>query len=1009
MAISIGIDLGSVSVKAALISSEPDDFGFFEERGGDPLFQQALRLSHPAGGRECRLAVTEYTRIAGSPLKQARALLEKLVALVGEDRLGEVCATGSGASLIKYETGAVVQNEFACLARAVELLLPQVRTVFEMGGENSKYILLGKDNTLGRLGILDYQTNGDCAAGTGGFLDQQAGRLRFKVEQIGQIVTATERSPKIAGRCSVFAKSDMIHAQQKGFTPEEILKGLCEAVARNFKSAITKGKHVEPEVTFVGGVAANRGVVQALETVFDWKPGTLAVHELHASFGAVGAALTADETARGENKSGRTFSLDHQDSDSRTFPYSNPLSMDNVVLLRDRMKALPAGEIIGVRDAYLGIDIGSVSTNLVLIDSDRNVLKEIYLRTDSRPIEVVGRGLREIELELGDKVQIRGVGTTGSGRELIGELVGADTINDEITAHKTGANFIDKTILDLGVDTIFEIGGQDAKYISLQDGVVVDFAMNEACAAGTGSFLEERAKELGVEIKDEFARIALSSRQPIRLGERCTVFMERDVNSYLRRGADLEKIVAGLAFSVATNYINRVVRGRKIGEVVFFQGGTAYNDAVAAAFSSILDKRIIVPPFNGVMGALGEALLARQKMMYTGEITRFRGFDLDKVNYRIREFTCKACTNYCQMQEFTVEGERTYWGDKCSERYRKAVKAEREPVIENLIEFRQKLLTEDYDPAAGSGPVVGLPFCMSFYEWLPFWLRFFRELDVRVLLSEPTTNNIVNAGLESVVSEPCFPIQVSHGHVRWLIDNGADYLFVPNNIAAPGPSLERPSFYCPWNQTLPFVVRSAPVIAGHARKIIKPTLWFNHGREKVAEAVYDSLKKTRIRKSKAVVQKAIDSAFEAQGAFSKSLLEAGARALAVLASHKEHGILLLGRPYNIYDKGISLDIATKLRNYYGANVIGLDFLNLEGYDTTDLNENMFWGYGKKILAAAKFVRNKPKLHVIYITNFKCGPDSYIKHFVAEASGRPYLSLQFDGHNSDAGMLTRCEA
>ncbi|HLA40404.1 MAG TPA: acyl-CoA dehydratase activase-related protein, partial [Candidatus Glassbacteria bacterium] len=365
--------------------------------------------------------------------------------------------------------------------------------------------------------------------------------------------------------------------------------------------------------------------------------------------------------------------------------------------------------------------------------------------------------------------------------------------------------------------------------------------------------------------------------------------------------------------------------------------------------------------------------------------------------------------NYCQMQEFTVEGERTYWGDKCSERYRKAVKADRVPVIENLVEFRQKRLAEEYDPAAGHGPVVGLPFCMSLYEWLPFWGRFFRELDLKVLLSEPTTNQIVNMGLESVVSEPCFPIQVAHGHVRWLIEAGADYLFVPNNISAPGRPEDRPSYYCPWNQTLPFVVQTAPGIAAHAAKIIKPTIWFNHGPDKVAEAVQLSLKKAGIRKSSTLVRKAIASAFQAQEAFRRSLQEAGARAMAVLTSHKEHGILLLGRPYNIYDKGISLDIATKLRNYYGANVIGLDFLNLDGYDTTDLNENMFWNYGKKILAAAKSVRNKPKMHIIYITNFKCGPDSYIRHFVAEASGRPYLTLQFDGHNSDAGMLTRCEA
>ena len=483
-----------------------------------------------------------------------------------------------------------------------------------------------------------------------------------------------------------------------------------------------------------------------------------------------------------------------------------------------------------------------MSTNLAVIDTEGKVIKDIYLRTQGRPIEVVDQGLEEIKVELGEVLDIRGVGTTGSGRELIGELVGADTVNDEITAHKTGAAFIDKTILGLGVDTIFEIGGQDAKFISLEEGIVVDFAMNEACAAGTGSFLEERAKELGIRIENDFASIALSSEEPLRLGERCTVFMERDVNSYLQRGASLDKIVAGLAYSVATNYINRVVRGRKIGEVIFFQGGTAYNDAVAAAFSSILRKRIIVPPFNGVMGALGVALLALEKMTNQNQPSEFRGFDLDKVNYSILEFTCKGCTNFCQMQRFTVEGEQTYWGDKCSERYRKAVKCEREPVIENLVEYRRGLLLADYDPEFGDGPVVGIPLSMSTYEWAPFWLNVMRALKIRVLLSEQTNNDIIKLGLESVVSEPCFPIQVAYGHIRWLIEKKADFILVPNYIAAPGAMDEKPSFFCPWNQTLPFVARVAPYISDYKLRIVSPTLWFNHGVRAIARAIRDAFR-----------------------------------------------------------------------------------------------------------------------------------------------------------------------
>jgi predicted CoA-substrate-specific enzyme activase len=1008
MAIHVGIDLGSVSVKAALVSRDAADAPFFEGQRGNPLFQ-SVRSVRDAQGQPCWLAITRYSRIAGSPVKHARDLLEQVVGLVGGRPLGQVAGTGSGAALLQVEFGISKQNEFRALSKAVELLLPDVRTLFEMGGENSKYILFERQGDQAHLGIVDYQTNGDCAAGTGGFLDQQAGRLRFTVEDIGDIVSRTKRAAQIAGRCSVFAKSDMIHAQQKGFTPEEVLKGLCDAVARNFKSAITKGKKIEPQVCFVGGVAANRGVVQAMESAFGWQPGTLVVPEDHEALGAVGSALLADEMARGDASASRTFSLALSPGDGQHFAASPKLSMDNVVLLRDQMAAVDPEDITGVRDAFLGIDIGSVSTNLAVLDTDCNVLKEIYTRTEARPIEAVSRGLREIERDLGSKIRIRGVGTTGSGRELIGELVGADTVNDEITAHKTGADFIDRTILGLGVDTIFEIGGQDAKFISLEEGIVVDFAMNEACAAGTGSFLEERAKELGIRIEGQFAEIALASDQPLRMGERCTVFMERDVNGYMQRGADLHRIVAGLAYSVATNYINRVVRGRKIGEVIFFQGGTAYNDAVAAAFSSILGKRVIVPPFNGVMGAVGVALLAREKMIDRHDASAFRGFDLDKVNYDIFEFTCKGCTNFCQMQRFTIEGEQTYWGDKCSERYRKAVKCEREPVIDNLVEFRRQLLLADYDPEAGTGPVVGIPYCLSTYDWAPFWFNTFRALGVKVLLSEPTTNQIVKLGLESVVSEPCFPIQVAHGHIRWLFDKQVDFVFVPNNIAAPGPLVDKPAFFCPWNQTLPFIARHAPFISEFGERIIAPTLWFNHGVKAVEVEIRQSLAKAGIRRSARQVEQAVERGFAAHEAFKARLLDAGAEALAALARHGEHGIVLLGRPYNIYDKGINLDIATKVRKYYGANVIGLDFLDLEGFDTERFLDNMFWSHGTKILSAAAFVRDKPNLHIVYITNFKCGPDSYIKHYITEVSGRPFLTLQFDGHNNDAGMLTRCEA
>ena len=1007
MAIHIGIDVGSVSIKTALFSDMREDAERLQQLADDDGFQPVRMLPYGSGGQGW-LCVGPYVRIAGTPAAQAHATLERLISVIDRTALGAVAGTGAGAQMLERAFQIEPVNEVRVVARAIETLLPSVRTLFEIGGESSRYVRFENHGEVGRLRISDFHTNGDCAAGTGAFLDQQAGRLQFRIEDTGRIASAAGRTAQIAGRCSVFAKSDMVHAQQRGFAPDEILKGLCEAVARNFKSSITRGRSLERDIAFVGGVAANSEVVRALERVFGWEPGTLLVPPEHASIGAIGAALLAADRTRPSTNRGSPLVLAARAPGPHPFPHAPALSLENVLLLRSRMAAVPIEELRGPIDAFLGIDIGSVSTNLVVIDGEGRVLKEAYLRTNARPIDVVASGLRDVQATLGDRIRVRGVGTTGSGRELIAELIGADTVKDEITAHKTGAVVLDQTLLGLGVDTIFEIGGQDAKFIGLQDGIVVDFAMNEACAAGTGSFLEECARELGIRIEGDFAALALTSEAPIRLGERCTVFMERDVNDCLRHGAALKDVVAGLAYSVATNYINRVVRGRRIGEVVFFQGGTAYNDAVAAALSAIIGKRVVVPPFNGVIGALGVAHLAREQMR-DGRPTSFRGFALDRVDYEVSEFTCRGCTNYCQMQRFTIEGEQTYWGDKCAVRYRKTARSDRQPAIEDLVLLRERQLLAGYDPEAGRGPLIGLPFCLSTYDWAPFWLAVFRDLDVRVRLSDPTTNQMAKRGIETTVAEPCFPVQVAHGHIRSLLEQGVDFVFVPNNIAAPGDPDEKPSFFCPWNQTLPFVTRAAPFIFEHRHKVVAPTLWFNDGVSSLAASLGEAFGAVGLRWQSRRIQRAVRLGFGALAQFQSSIAEAGRRAIATLDETGEPGVVLLGRAYNIYDRGISLDVATKLREYYGANVMGFDFLagELDGRQCRE--GTMYWHCGARVLAAASFARDRPNLHLIYVTNFKCGPDSYVKHGVLAASGRPFLTLQFDGHNNDAGVLTRCEA
>ena len=989
MGINIGLDIGAISLKLAALGAPADR----------PLLQ-SLCAAHPEfrmtalGDRP--LVLSDYRRIAGSPIQSTYDLLREFYDTVPDVAVEGMRVTGSGSRTIAKVLGLFFENEFKAMARMIGTFYPDVRTVFEIGGESSKYIRLENSS------ILDYDRSGECAAGTGSFLDQQALRMQYSVEDVGNVVCTASCAARIAGRCSVFAKSDMIHAQQKGYSPAEILRGLCDAVARNYKSSIVKGRPVQAPVALVGAVSQNAGVTGALREAFSLAEGDLIVPPEFAWCGAIGTAMLEAEEPHKRSilEIHRLNQHDSLDSVQDT----RPLSTENVVQLREKvgLYSAPATLI----PAYLGLDIGSVSTNVVVIDESGTVIHDVYLRTAGRPIEAVQQGLGQVEKLWGDRLQILGVGTTGSGRELIAEFVGADVVNDEITAHKTGAIHISSTLGGEPVDTIFEIGGQDSKFISIENGVVVDFAMNEACAAGTGSFLEEQAEKLGISIKGEFAKLALSSASPTRLGERCTVFMERDVTGWLHKAETVPNLVAGLAYSIALNYLNRVVRGRRIGNVIYFQGGTAYNDAVTAAFASLLGKKITVPPYNGVMGAVGMALIARQWQQATGAASRFRGYDLHKLQLATRDFVCKACSNLCDMKEFTIEGQKSFWGDKCSDKFRKPSATGRKPVIDDLFAYREKLL-EALPSATGGAFKVGLPRAMSMLERLPFWKRYFAELGIETVLSPVTDPRISAAGIDMAVAQPCYPVQVAHGHVQALVEAGVDYILIPNMADAESGGESCASHYCPWNQTLPWVLRSAPVLEPHAHRFLIPTLHFQLGPEQVKKALAETMRRLGIKRGAS--DAAVEAAYRTQREFQDALLAAGRSALEILEQTGEPGLVLAGRGYNIYDRGVNCDIPRKLRHRYGANVIPLDFLVTGREPAADTHDNMFWVSGRKILEAARITASKPNLHMVYITNFKCGPDSYIKHFAREAAGTPLLILQFDGHGNDAGYMTRCEA
>ncbi len=970
--IHLGLDIGSVSAKLAVVL--PDG---------------TFRVSE--------------NKVQGQPLKAAYQLLTNFYQSNQSDIDVKISLTGSQAKLVASLLQAPHINEFKAIARGVVELVPGAKTILEIGGDGSRYIKVAFDPETNELGILDYERNGECAAGTGSFIDQQAVRMNYNSDEIGALVSGAEGCATIAGRCSVFAKSDMIHAQQRGYSPGAIFKGLCEAVVRNYKGTVLRGKHLEPQVVFVGGVAANQGVVDAMRSIFDLKKDELIVPEFFHHVGAIGCAALKNGASL-KPKSVETLTT-KQTQISTAF--SRKLETTNVRFENERQVSYPHDVQNGKIRAYLGLDIGSVSTNLVLIDEENRVIDEIYTRTEGKPIQVVQREMAGWLAKWDDKIKILGVGSTGSGRELIGELVGADAVHDEITAHKTGATIIAKTLFDEPVDTIFEIGGQDSKFISIDDGIVVDFTMNEACAAGTGSFLEEQAGKLGISIKDDFADLALRSEFPIRLGERCTVFMEKDVTAFVQQGRDVKDIAAGLAYAVVHNYLNRVVLGRRIGDHIYFQGGTAYNRSVAAAFASVLGKTIVVPPHNGVIGAIGAALLAKEKRQRDHYATRFRGFDLSTVQFNIRQFTCKACSNNCDIQECTIDGEKTYWGDKCSDRYRKKRKVAQQPVIPDLFSLYDEWLHEDIPGPDGLGIRIGIPKAMYYYDRFPFWRTYFKHLGAQVVVSDDTTKKLAADGRGLCVAEPCFPIVVGHGHYTNLLTKDVDFIFLPQIINSDTDTPEKESWVCPWGQTLSLVIRNALENQKLVDQLLKPVIHFRDGIEYVKKEMHGVAHALGVSRKKS--DRAVEFAYAVQKQFRDKIAQTGQDVLQLLKDKKQQAILIVGRPYNIYDGGINLHVPDKLRDLYGVNVIPQDFLPLTGIRIETHHDNMFWNYGRKILQAAKFAGQSGNLHVIYFTNFKCGPDSYIKHFVRDTIGAPYLTLQFDDHSNDAGILTRCEA
>lgn len=678
--LSLGMDIGTSTVKLVLLKNQEIEKQWMAVHHGTPFV--------------C--------------LKKGLSALE-----LDADTPFSLCVTGSNTEALLEQDSAIPSlGDIPAIVEGVRWIIPQVGSVIEIGSQGARFI------TDLQSRALQFSVNEHCAGGTGSFFEDQMSRVGCKLEDYSSLVEQAQSVPRLSGRCAVFAKTDIIHRQQEGVSTPDILLGLCYAMIRNYKVTIVRRLPICKPVVFCGGVTCNAGVIRAIRDVFGLSEEELIVPEFARYEAALGAAL----------KASGSFTLRQlNDSLDRTLTTHHMVgTLPKLELRPGTSLAEPnATKIIPESGCALGIDIGSTSTDLVLVGADGELVDFQYLRTAGDPEGAVRKGLASIRQRFGD-IRFTAVGVTGSGRERIGKRIGADAVRDEITAQAKGAaHWVPE------VDTVFEIGGQDSKYISIQNGEVVDFQMNKICAAGTGSFVEEQAARMGIPLA-EFGPLALSSEHPASLGERCTVFIETAIASASAEGISRADIAAGLCHSIVQNYLHKVVGSKPVGQHIVLQGGVDYNPGIVAAFQSAYGDRVQVSPVFSISGAYGAALLAQEAV---GDApSRFVGFDSpaqDAEDSRSEEIQ-KNIDFYKQADKLLLEG---YTG-------------KRDP--------RKK--------------TVGVPFALMIHKFFPMANAFFTSLGFNVVLTDPTSEETIRLAQQTAQGETCYPVKLIYGHMQQLID-----------------------------------------------------------------------------------------------------------------------------------------------------------------------------------------------------------------------------------------------
>ena len=894
-------------------------------------------------------------------------------------------------------------SEAAAIQRALRGLGGDIDAVASLGGESFLVYILADGK------ITQVLSHNKCAAGSGEFFIQQIGRMGLDIDQAIQRSFNGNVVP-LASRCSVHCKSDITHKLNRNeASPEDILHTLHDSMADKVVALLEKGRRELRRVLVIGGVARNAAMLAALQEKL---PATeFLVLPESPWFEALGSALLAQDEPLY-----KTPKVSLQPSLSSLPPLSR--YDDRVQIIVAPSPQPPAdGPLV------LGIDPGSTTTKAILLDAATNgVVASHYTRTQGDPVAAARGCIRALVDQVGNR-QVGLVGTTGSARELVGAYLGTAHVYNEISAHAAGA-----THFDADVDTIFEIGGQDSKYIYLRNGVPIDYAMNNACSAGTGSFLEEGAHgDLGISVSD-IADRALAADAPVQLKATCAAFISSDIRIAQQQGYSRDNIVAGLVYAIAVNYLTRVKGARYVGKKIFLQGGVALNRAVGHAFAHSVGRQVVIPPNPELLGALGVALLALER---SGR-SLWAGKDLLALitpeMTLVGRTTCRACKLYCSIDRFEVAGRRFPFGGRCSLFENVWKRKARRRAAPDYVEQRTELLfgpvrkqehkkapqallsaaesgihsasqdTGTYvaDHSTGSGqvrgPRIGIPRALTTHSLYPLYSTFFSHLGMEVVLS-----GIDPQGDLKSYSGFCFPTQIAHGAVSDLAQQEVGLIFLPHVMRMPQPNPCRDSYLCPITQAGPYVLAKAfPRI-----RFLSPLLDFTNGYGPSSALVEMAVRE--LNTSRELAQQAWAAAVHAQTEAERSLEDLGRRALGQAVADGKPAILLAGHSYNAFTPEASQSVGKKLSSM-GIPAIPADCI-------VPVNEGpTAWHFANQVLNAVTLAKQYPNLFLLCVSNFSCTVDAFTHAMLpAEMGSKPYLILEIDAHTADAGVQTRLEA